>query len=157
MKLYKGLPKSVNDEDANLDMALSAMILNHDPSKPFTPLSVLTIEPYIPISYKDATTCPEASLWKEAIEDEFQSLMENNTWRIVQLPAERKAIKAKWVLDYKPGYKDVEPRYKARLVACGYAQLFGVDYLDTYTPALLYPTSSCHRHVEGPRNDSARH
>ncbi len=114
MKLYKGLPTSDDDEDiANLDTALSAMMLDHDPSKPFTPLSVLTIEPYIPISYKDATTCPEASLWKVAIEDEFQSLMENNTWRIVQLPTERKAIKAKWVLDYKPGYKDVEPRYKA--------------------------------------------
>jgi hypothetical protein len=42
--------------------------------------------------------------------------MENNTWRIVQLPAETKAIKAEWVLDYKPGYKDVEPRYKARLL-----------------------------------------
>ena len=138
MKLYKGLPSSDDDEDANLDMALSAIMLDHDPSKPFTPLSVLTIEPYIPISYKDATTCPESTLWKAAMEDEFQSLMENNTWRIVQLPAERKAIKAKWVLDYKPGYKDVEPRYKARLVACGYAQLFGVDYLDTYAPVVKH-------------------
>jgi hypothetical protein len=29
-------------------------MLDHDPTKPFTPLSVLTSEPYVPISYKDA-------------------------------------------------------------------------------------------------------
>jgi hypothetical protein len=52
MKLYKGLSSSDDDEDANLDTALSAMMLDHDPSKPFIPLSVLTIEPYIPISYR---------------------------------------------------------------------------------------------------------
>ena len=57
MKLYKGLPTSDDDGDiANLDKAISALILYHVPSKPFTPLSVLTIEPYIPINYKDATT-----------------------------------------------------------------------------------------------------
>jgi hypothetical protein len=56
----------------------------------------------------------------------------------VQPPIGRKAIKCKWVLDYKPGYKGVDPRYKARLVACGYAQLFGVDYLDTYAPVVKH-------------------
>jgi hypothetical protein len=58
--------------------------------------------------------CPEASFWKEEIKDEHHFLMENKTWTIVQLPVERKAIKCKWVLDYKPGYKNVDSRYKAR-------------------------------------------
>lgn len=54
------------------------------------------------------------------------------------MPAGRKAIKSKWVLDYKPGHKGVEPRYKAKLVACGYDQLYGVDYLATYSPIVKH-------------------
>jgi hypothetical protein len=106
---------------ASDDEAMSAVMLDHDPSKPFTPVSVLTVERHIPMSFKEAVSCPEAQFWKEAIEDEHRSLMENKTWTIVQPPIGRKAIKCKWVLDYKPGYKGVDPRYKARLVACGYA------------------------------------
>jgi hypothetical protein len=52
------------------DEAMCAMMLNHDTSKPFTPVSVLTIERHIPMSYKEAVSCPEASFWKEAIKDE---------------------------------------------------------------------------------------
>ena len=83
-------------------------------------------------------SCTEREEWKPAIGDEYDSLMENKTWEITRLPLGRKAIKSKWVLDYKPGYKGVELRYKARLVACGYAQLFGVDYLDTYAPVVKH-------------------
>ena len=106
---------------ASDEEAMSAVMLDHDPSKPLTPVSVLTVERHIPMSFKEAVSCPEAQFWKEAIEDEHHSLMENETWTIVQPPIGRKAIKCKWVLDYKPGYKGVDPRYKARLVACGYA------------------------------------
>lgn len=35
-------------------------------------------------------------------------------------------------LDFNPGYKDVSPRYKARLVAYGYTQIYGIYYLYTY-------------------------
>ena len=64
--------------------------------------------------------------------------MENKTSAVVPLPPGRKAFKCKWVLDYKPGHKDVDPRYKARLVACGYSQLYGVDYLATYSPVVKH-------------------
>lgn len=36
----------------------------------------------------------------------------------------------------EPGYKGVEHWYKEKLVACSYAQLFCVDYLDSNAPAV---------------------
>ena len=131
-------PISLAVDFAFVDQAMSAFMLDSDPDKPFSPQSILEFEPYIPVSYKDAISCAEAELWKVAIQDEYDSLMENKTWTIQPLPPGRKPIKSKWVLDFKPGYKGVEPRYKARLVACGYAQLFGVDYLDTYAPVVKH-------------------
>ena len=117
---------------------LEVLTLEHNPSKSYSPVSALLLEPYIPISFKDAMTCPEAEKWKEAIEDEYKSLMENKTWDVTALPQNRKAIKCKWILNFKPGHKGVDPRYKARLVACGYDQLYGVDYLATYSPVVKH-------------------
>ena len=62
--------------------------------------------------------------------------MDNKTWEIVPLPKNRKAIKGKWVLDFKPPHKGAAARYKARFVACGYAQLNGIDYFATYSPVV---------------------
>ena len=132
-------PPSVFDKnDIAIDQAMVAMILDSDLSKKFQPTSVPQIEPYIPINYKDAISCPEAIFWIPAIKDEFKSLIQIPTWVLVPKLSGRKGIKCKWVLDYKPGYKGVDPRYKARLVACGYAQLYGIDYLDTYAPVVKH-------------------
>jgi len=134
-------PGSASPTDDEFDIAMAALNLtlhDHDPSKPYQPVSILLLEPYIPVSYKDAISCSESHYWIPAIQDEYDSIMENKTWRIVPLPQGRKAIKCKWVLDYKPGHKGVDPRYKARLVACGYDQLYGIDYLATYSPVVKH-------------------
>ena len=140
MKMWKGIP--VEDDEAlaafHVEAALHDMNHDHDPSNPFKPVSALILEPYVPINYKDALSCPDSSKWKEGIDEEYASILENKTWEVVPLPEGRKAIKCKWVLDYKPAHKGAEARYKARLVACGYAQLYGIDYLDTYSPVVKH-------------------
>lgn len=58
------------------DEAMSAMMLDHDLSKSFSPVSVLSIDKrHIPTNNKEAVSCPEASFWKEAIKNEHNSLM----------------------------------------------------------------------------------
>ena len=104
----------------------------------FQPANALLLEPYIPINYNDAVSCPESEKWKAAIQDEYNSIIENKTWEIVPLPKNRKAIKGKWVLDFKPAHKGAAARYKARFVACGYAQLYGIDYFATYSPVVKH-------------------
>ena len=63
--------------------------------------------------------------------EELEALSSNDTFTVCKLPKGRKAVSAKWVYTIK---SDV--RYKARLVARGFAQVPGVDYEDTFSPAL---------------------
>jgi hypothetical protein len=60
--------------------------------------------------------------WRHAMQVEMQAIQENKTWVASDLPSNQKAIGLKWVFKVK---KDPEPKivkYKAWLVAKGYAQ-----------------------------------
>ena len=94
--------------------------------------------PVEPSSYTEATTCPDADQWIPAIFDEYESLMQNSTWTLCPLPPGRSAIKGKWIFTFKPGYKQVAPRFKARFVAKGYSQVYGLDYVDTFSPVVKH-------------------
>ncbi len=66
-----------------------------------------------------------------------QLLVENNTWELVELPADRTAIGcSKWVFKTKMGSDGSVNYYKGRLVAKGYAQKYGVDYEQTFAPVV---------------------
>lgn len=58
--------------------------------------------------------------WKQAIQQELDSLHENNTWELVQCPTNEKIIDSKWVFREKEVSGEVVK--KARLVARGFKQ-----------------------------------
>ena len=75
----------------------------------------------------------ESQLWKEAMDSEMNSLEENNTYTVVTLPKDKKAVGSKWTYAIKSD-PDGNVIHKARFVAKGYAQVEGLDYTDTYSP-----------------------
>jgi hypothetical protein len=83
---------------------------------------------------------PDHQRWKQAIQDEYDSLIHNQTWTVTKLPSNRSSIKSRWVFKIKPGVNGADSRYKARLVAKGYSQRFGIDYEETFAPVAKQDT-----------------
>ena len=76
------------------------------------------------------------SQWVAAMDFEFQSLQKQKTWSLVPLPANKNVVTCKWVYKLKRHVDGSIARYKARLVARGYLQQFGLDYDETFSPVV---------------------
>nr|GEX73848.1 retrovirus-related Pol polyprotein from transposon TNT 1-94 [Tanacetum cinerariifolium] len=71
---------------------------------------------------KAAMESSESPYWKEAIQSEIDSIVQNNTWKLVDLPSRHKPIGHKWIFKKKLRPDGTIEKYKARLVAKGYRQ-----------------------------------
>ncbi|KAK3042677.1 hypothetical protein RJ639_000929 [Escallonia herrerae] len=75
-----------------------------------------------PMTYTEAVTSRDVAFWKEAINDEIDSIMSNETWTLVVLPPGSKPIGCKWVFRMKYNSDGSVQTLKTRLVAKGFKQ-----------------------------------
>ena len=74
-------------------------------------------------------------VWYQAIKKEMEGHIESNTFTVVdELPHEKKVVASKWMLPCKSDKNGKITRTKARLVAEGFMQSDGLDYLRTSEP-----------------------
>lgn len=91
----------------------------------------------IPTCYRQAM---EHECWQQAMEAELKALEENHTWDMVSCPPNVKPIGSKWIYTLKLKSDGSLDRYKARLVALGNKQEYGLNYDETFAPVAKMTT-----------------
>ncbi|KAM2907145.1 hypothetical protein COP2_046815 [Malus domestica] len=84
-----------------------------------------------PKNFQEAVCMP---VWKDAMHDELKALNENKTWSVVDIPKGKKAVGSRWIYKTKFNSNGTIERHKARLVARGFTQTYGIDYKETFAP-----------------------
>ena len=92
---------------------------------------------YEPAKFEEAVRKRE---WVEAMQEELKMIEKNDTWVLMDKPLHKKAIGVKWVYRTKQNADGSINKYKARLVVKGYAQVFGVDFSETFAPVARMDT-----------------
>ena len=87
-----------------------------------------------PKTLSEAQTRPDWPRWKEAMNRELATLERAGTWETVPRPPNTNVVGSKWVFRIKRKADGTIEKYKARLVARGFTQVYGIDYFDTFSP-----------------------
>lgn len=91
-----------------------------------------------PVNIQEAMSSPQAIQWKEAIREEIENMERLKVWKLATPPRGSSTIGSKWVFKVKTDAQGQVARYKARLVARGFAQKQGIDYDETYAPVARF-------------------
>ncbi|GJZ21778.1 zinc finger, CCHC-type containing protein [Tanacetum coccineum] len=93
-----------------------------------------------PKTFDEAMKSQDFAFWKEAINDEMDSIMGNNTWVLADLPPSCKPLGCKWIFKRKLKVDGTIEKFKVRLVIQGFRQKSRIDYFDTYAPVARIST-----------------
>jgi Reverse transcriptase (RNA-dependent DNA polymerase) len=96
----------------------------------------MTLEVGLPNTLEGAKASNEWPKWEQAIQDEMEQLEQLGTWEKTDLPKDRMPIGCRWVFDRKKNKEGEVIKWKAHLVAQGFPQKPGIDYINTFAPVM---------------------
>jgi hypothetical protein len=90
---------------------------------------------YEPSCYEEASS---QHVWREAMMEEYQSIMKNDVWDIVSRHEGKSVVTSKWIYKIKHVVEGSINKHKARFVARGFSQVEGIDFEETFAPIARY-------------------
>ena len=72
------------------------------------------------------------------MQDEYDALIENGTWYLVDPPSDCNIISSRWTYKVKRDEKGDVDRFRCRVVGRGFSQIYGLDYTETYSPVVKH-------------------
>ena len=100
-----------------------------------------------PITMEEAMASDYAAEWRQAANLEYESLISNNTWELVELPVGCTPIGCKWVFKIKYCSDGRVEWFKGHLIAKGYAQKYGIDYEETFSLVVRFSSIRTYLHL----------
>ena len=97
----------------------------------------------IPQNLKQARTSPQAPQWDGACLRELESMKQYGVFVLVPGPVgsnKFRIVPTRWVFDVKLDPEGSVSRYKARFVAKGFRQVYGLDYDETFAAVVHMPS-----------------
>ena len=76
--------------------------------------------------------------WRKATEKELSQLASFKLWRPEDLPTGKNLVSSRWVFDLKKNQQGKVTKFKARLVAWGFSQKKGIDYIKMFALTTKY-------------------
>jgi hypothetical protein len=116
-----------HDDDAPLHLRSMSDIL----ATPGFALRALVAEELHVVSSDEPTSFTEAERslsWRKVMMEEMDSIKENGTWSLINLPPGHKSIEVKWVFKVKRDEHGAVSKHKACVVVKGYVQQHGINY-----------------------------
>jgi hypothetical protein len=96
---------------------------------------VSSIREFEPSTFEEATG---RQVWRDAIMEEYNSIMKNDVWEIVPRPKGKSVVTSRWLYKLKYVVDGSIEKYKAPFVAQGFSQVEGFDYDETFTLIARY-------------------
>ena len=91
-----------------------------------------------PANYKAAMNSPDSAEWKKSMEKEYGTLMDYNTWELVEKPPNTNIVGCRWMYHVKQDNLGLTNDIKSQLVAQGFSQVLELDFNEMYLPMIHF-------------------
>ena len=91
-----------------------------------------------PANYQEATNSPDSERWKASMKKEYNTLMEYNTWELVEKPPNINIVGCRWTYHVKHDNLRQTNKLNSQLIAQGFSQILGLDFDVMYSPTIRF-------------------